>query len=349
MSNELFLKYGHLELSQALSSPNREIHEDARKVFRSYLSSIESVLGKNDLTISTDMNSFSLGNSEVEIKYRKWCLENNLFLNPLNDLGPHSIAARDILHVPNMVLEIDEGPHYHGLYNQMKQEFVSARSLYYIGINEKKVHFSDKDVLLFNTLDYPSYSLSVEKVKISFRMTYSLFDKIAFFLNQYMALSIPKKKVSFSTFWYVDQKRKEGLKQKFTNLDNWPLRGLFWLSKDLFEDKPGFKNSIEPDAQELNKIRNHLEHKYIKIHENLWSGPEKRKNTNLPGFNDALAFSIYREDFEIKTLRLLKMVRASMIYLSLAIHVEEKRKALEKDSKKILPRYLATWEDEWKK
>ncbi|MDX5595492.1 LA2681 family HEPN domain-containing protein [Pseudovibrio sp. SPO723] len=40
-------------------------------------------------------------------------------------------------------------------------------------------HFSDKDVALYNTLDYPSYALAVEKARLAYRMEYSLFDKIA--------------------------------------------------------------------------------------------------------------------------------------------------------------------------
>ncbi|MBW1999919.1 MAG: hypothetical protein JRJ29_18405, partial [Deltaproteobacteria bacterium] len=98
-----------------------------------------------------------------------------------------------------------------------------------------------------------------EKMKASFRMAYSLFDKIAFFLNHYLRLSIPERNVSLRTIWYKSQNRKGGLRDEFTQRQNWPLRGLFWLSKDLYEDKPGFKESIEPDAQELHEIRNHLE------------------------------------------------------------------------------------------
>ncbi len=72
-----------------------------------------------------------------------------------------------------------------GFFNQMKQEYASARWLLYEGLQEDRVHFSDHDVRLCNTLDYSCHSLTVEKTKIAFRMAYSLFDKIAFFLNGY--------------------------------------------------------------------------------------------------------------------------------------------------------------------
>jgi len=46
------------------------------------------------------------------------------------------------------------------MYNQLKQEFVSARYLYYEGITSEAVHFSDKKVYLYDTLDAPVYSLA---------------------------------------------------------------------------------------------------------------------------------------------------------------------------------------------
>ena len=108
---------------------------------------------------------------------------------------------------------------------------------------------------------------------MAFRMAYSLLDKVAFFLNHYLALGIPERNVSFRSFWYAGQERQRGLRPEFDACDNWPLRGLFWLSKDLFENAPEFRECLEPDAQELDSVRNHAEHKYLKLHENLWSGP----------------------------------------------------------------------------
>ncbi|WP_434945193.1 hypothetical protein, partial [Leptospira sp. SA-E8] len=35
---------------------------------------------------------YSLGDSAEELAYRDWCLHQCLFLNPLNDTGPHPIA-----------------------------------------------------------------------------------------------------------------------------------------------------------------------------------------------------------------------------------------------------------------
>jgi len=341
----VFLKHAHTNLEEALLSP--DLYEDARQGFTRIRDWIESVISPEQVDI--DMEAFSLGDSNDEINYRKWCLKNRLFLNPLNDLGPYPIAATDVLGLPSIVVDIGEGPYYPGYFNQMKQEFVSARYLYYEGVHSENPHFSDREVLLFNTLDYPSYSLAVEKMKASFRMAYSLFDKIAFFLNHYLRLSIPERNVSLRTIWYKSQNRKGGLRDEFTQRQNWPLRGLFWLSKDLYEDKPGFKESIEPDAQELHEIRNHLEHKYLKLHDDMWMGPSERDHKMFRALADTLAHSMYRRDFQEKALRLIKMVRAALVYLSLAIHWEEQKRKKERDPEAIVPGMpLDIWEDEWK-
>lgn len=337
----LFLKHAYSDIKIALLS---ELHEGARNYFDMYRMKIESVMFPEHLNEVFDMCSFSLGSSGQEIQYRQWCLNNKLFLNPLNDLGPFPIAAQDILTTPSIVMDIDKGPYYFGYFNQIKQEFVSARYLYYEGINAKNLHFSDKQVLLYNTLDYPSYSLAIEKVKIAFRMSYSLLDKIAYFLNHYLNLSIPEKNVTFRTFWYESLNKKRGLRQNFQQRKNWPLRGLFWLSKDLYEDGTDFKESIEPDAQELSEIRNHLEHKYLKLHNDFWVGQSASQT-----LADTLAFSMYSREFVAKTLKLLKMIRAALIYLSLAIHNEERLREKDRGTDAFVPEMpLDVWEDEWK-
>jgi len=340
----IFLKHAHTELETALLS---ELHKDAKKEFQENLVWIESVLSSQFIKKDLDLRSFSLGASEQEIRYRRWCLENRLFLNPLNDLGSYPIAAQDVLTTPSIAVKIGEGPYYLGYYNQMKQEFVSARYQYYEGISSKQQHFSDKDVLLYNTLDYPTYSLAVEKVKSAFRTAYSLFDKIAYFLKHYLNLSIPKTRVYFKTLWYTQKRKNKYLRPDFQVRQNWPLRGLFWLSKDLFE--PDFKESIEPDAQAIYEIRNHLEHKYLKVHDDLWKRSPENNNRISLVLADTLAFSTYRREFEAKTLRLLKLVRAALIYLSLAINVEEHRRAKERGPDDIVPRIqLDIWKNEWK-
>jgi hypothetical protein len=349
----IFLQRALSCIEIALETP---LHPSAKQSFERKREQILAQLPSEAQDQEIDMTGYSIGDSEQETEYRQWCFTNGLFLNPLNDLGAYPIAAQDVFTAPSIVYGLSETPYYHGLFNQLKQEFVSARYFYYEGIKATSVHFSDKEVLLYNTLDYPIYSLAAEKIKVAYRMAYSLFDKIAYLLNAYLALVIPERRISFRTIWYRNQQRRNGLKAEFENHPNWPLRGLFWLSKDLFEDQEGFKDSTEPDARDLAEIRNHLEHKYLKLHsELLWelrpnsTGDEATPDAFLM-FRDDLAFSLYHRDFESKTLRLLKIARAAMIYLSLSIHREEYlRQQQEPDSREtIVGQNLDIWRDEWK-
>ncbi|WP_425304879.1 LA2681 family HEPN domain-containing protein [Bradyrhizobium erythrophlei] len=64
-------------------------------------------------------------------------------------------------------------------------------------------------------------------------------------------------------------------------------------------------------------------------------------------FLDRLAFSVQREDFFRRTLRVLKLARAALIYLSLGMHHEELQRPPSKNGL-VAPMVLGLWEDEWK-
>ena len=96
-------------------------------------------------------------------------------------------------------------------------------------------------------------------------------------------------------------------------LRNRALQGLFWLSKDLDEKE---ESPIEPDAKEIATIRNYIEHKSFKVVE-----LKDNINTEFPE-----TFEIEQDDFYDKTLRLLKLTRSALIYLSAAIYEEESGK-----------------------
>lgn len=277
-------------------------------------------------------DDFILGEARQEQRYRSWALTKVLFLNPLNDLGRHPIAARDVLLLPTFATAIDEAPVLAGFFNQLKQEYVSARWLYYEGVMDEEPHLSDRDVLLYNTLDYPALGIAVEKMKLAFRMAYSLLDKVAFFLNRYMQLGIPEHKVNFRNVW----REKEGapVRVQFEASENWPFRGLYWLSRDLYE--PEFKALTEPDAQYVAELRNHMEHKYVKV---VSMGVPCR-------LDDGFAHTVSRADLEARSLHLLRLARAALIYLSLGMHKEEQRRRAASPATLRAPMVLDLWEDE---
>ena len=264
----VFGLFAHRDLVKAADATIKKPHlgdPALRPYFLERVALIKSVMKPSAVAKTYRPTRHSLGKTEDERNYRAWCLRTTLFLNPLNDLEPQPIAARDVLHLPEFTTALDEPPVLIGFFNQIKQEFVTSRWLYYDAMQANEPHFSDRDVRLYNTLDYPTYGLAVEKLKISLRISYSLFDKIALFINHYMKLGITPERVSFRNIW----REKEGqpIRPQFEASENWPFRGLYWLSKDLFES--GFREFTEPDAQALHEVRRHLEHRYLKVHDML--------------------------------------------------------------------------------
>lgn len=322
--------------------------EEAKDAFFRVTQHIESVLDLDLVHQNLNLDEHTLGNTDAEIDYRQWCLKNFLFLNPLNDLGAYAIAAQDVLTLPDFIVKTSAPtPSIAGFYNQMKQEYCSARYFFYQGISAQEPHFSDREVLLYDTLDATIYGLSLEQIRVAFRMCYSILDKLAFFINFYWEIGEKPERVSLRSIWY-EKSSKANVKEihaKFKSYKNLPLRGLFWLSRDILETKSELYETLEPDAYEINGIRNHLEHKYLKIHEDFCL-PFSQENP-YP-FQDKLAYSINRSHFIDKTLRLLKLVRSALMYLSLAVHVEEKNKRKEISEEEFSTFQLHEVEDERK-
>ncbi|MBI6875622.1 LA2681 family HEPN domain-containing protein [Clostridium aciditolerans] len=343
----IFLYESYRNIKKALNS---RVSQESFEAFTEYANTIKSYFDNDFLENKLELRNYELGQTDEEIKYRKWCLNSRLFLNPLNDIIKENLVAHDILHTPNMITSIDTSPKYQGFYNQLKQEYVSARYIYYESINIPRHHFSDNEVLMFNTLDYPKYGLNLEKLKCSFRMCYALLDKIAYFINDYFNIGIEERDVNYRSLWYSEKKGKNGYKYKndlkkiMIERYNWSLQGLYWLYKDFYDNKSGITEFLSPDARILDVLRNHMEHKYLKIHEMY-----NYENMTDDLFKDELAFSISYFDLEKKTYRLMKIIRAALIYLSLSINEEEKHKEKERGKGfKTCPAYLTEYLDEWK-
>ena len=346
---EVFMVAACMSLAQAceknavIDSPNQQ---EALSQFADHLNAIWSYYDIPKISDKIDLTNHPMGRSKKERRYREWCLNNRLFINPLNDIGPNPIAAHDVMTLPSITVEPDDGPGPPAIvlyFNVIKQEFCTARYALYEGINTTGVHFSDRKVLLYNTLDYPAFGFAVERVKMAFRGAYAVFDKAAFLLNAYFDLGHPERHVNFRNIWYKKGKGK-ALHPALDGMGNWPLRGLFWLSKDIFEDD--FREITEPDAQSLYELRNHMEHKFVSVHDDfLYAG--------FPHAQDPLkagVFDISVEDFAAKTLRQLKLARATITYLSLAVFAEEQRRSKDSDPNRlVIPMELDTWEDDWKR
>ena len=317
--------FAELDLSRSID-PDAKWDSGFRKevfeYFTSYQGKAKSVVKHVGYDVNCDLNQWPLGETQKEISYRKWCLESQLFLNPLNDVCKLSVAATDIIHLPSHVYEINETPRFPNYFNILKQEYVTARYMHFEACNSEGNHFVDKDVLLINGFDGISWGYKIEQLKTAYRLAYSIFDKIALFLNDYMNVELRVSRVNFRNIWGKFEKKKFSLYPCFSNSENWPLRGLYYLSKDLFDSN--FSEVADPEARELSEIRNRAEHRYLGIQEydTLVNNSEYLRHISF-------------DDFEKKSIKILSMVREALIYLSLAMHQEEQTREKNRDNDKL--------------
>ena len=227
-----------------------------------------------------------------------------------------------------------------GFFSQMKQEYVSARFTLFEGMSSSRVHFSDRGVALTDTLDYPLYSLGSERVRMAFRIAYSLLDKVAFLVDRYWALGKVLDRISFKNVWMVENKAR--LLPQFEERDNLPLRGLFWLSKELFDDQ--LKHTTAADARELHSIRNALEHTYLRVSEG-WAKPFSINAASNNGFGTAIG----SDELEAKAIRVMQLARSALFYVSFAIGVEERKKQRTKPGQFICSMQLYSLDDRRKR
>lgn len=239
--------------------------------------------------------------------YREWILKNRLMLNRYNDVRPMSkLSATDSLFIESLFMKKNEmGDGLETLFtmfNEIKQEFVSARYMLYKYMNDRgKQHFSDKDVSLIEIDTKPCFSYNLELAKASFRILYSILDKIAFFLNKYLKLDINENSISFNTIWYEN---KRILRASLKNMNNLSLLALYSIRNDIY-DIPIKTFLPDNGALLLKNMRNAVEHRTIVI-----------TNDSAPMYEEKDGvFQIERSLFENKLLKMAQIVRCAIIYL----------------------------------
>lgn len=320
-------------------------------IFEKYLTlinrSVDSKFLKAELSINDFLEPFE-NLDYKEKKYRQWISEKGLSLNQLNELYFEEVVGYDPLHLPDIILKKDDlsiEPRYHGIFNQIKQEYVSSRFLVYEGLNHRETHYSDKHVYLINTYDYPVYGIGIEKIKAAYRGVYSIFDRIAYFLNCYLDLEISEKQISFTNLWYKNVRKNEKREEVETLVkNNYALRGLWWIYKD-FRNKTVYNDKhIDPILEKITKVRNAMEHKYLRILDYYEEDILDEGYTE----ND-FAFNLSFSDFEKLTIELLKLVREAIIQLTMIVKIEEDKNRKEDTENMILGEIpLSKYYDEWK-
>lgn len=337
-----FHAYTLMDAATVSSDPNT--HADAKKRFEQVLQCYDEDYIDKLFEILPDIPDYTY-DDPTEYAYRKWALDNNLFLNTLNDLPDLKLRfAADVIQLPSITADVGSKPIFHGMFNQIKQEYIYARYLYYSSLDVPDVpHYADKETYLLNLTDYPQYSIRIENLKTSYKTLYSLFDKLSYCINSYFDLGIKERDVSFNSIWKHTHgygKNKYNNKNDLNPQKNYALSSLHWICKDFFEK---FEASPNPNLQRFRDLRHAMEHRYLKV---TWIETTDGKYIE----DDGLAVYVSESELYDLTMQLMRIVREAIICLALAISIEERDRNHKKDpNTKTVSIQIDGYDDLWKR
>jgi len=322
---ETFLREAYSLLSQAFEKGG---NTEAVPYFEKYLEEIKlRFTGREDvLENPPKYPGISIkGDSELEKFSIKFCLDNKLYLNICNYCQRCDAAVGDTAAIKKMILPLtkhnNEGWPKDDQYlrlsrylNQIKQDYVTARFMLMLSrYKELNLDFVHKHVKIIDTLDYSLHNIYVELVKASFKGFYGVLDKVAYFINDYLKLGIPDRRVSFRAVWYQSSREKT-IREQILATGNFSLNALFSLHQD-FEDGE-FKN--------LRLTRDALTHRFVNV--KLFHDTEDIENMSESSLVGV-------------TLELARATRNAILYLLQFVHTEESKK--ERESTGFIPTLYA--------
>ena len=323
---EFILYKAYKLIKSSLEQSDEQYNENQIIQLNNYKNNIENVCKNikflnSDFSIKDFVSPLS-SSCTAEEQYREWVANHRLALNIMNEIETSPLVAYDPLHLPDMLgdLETKKPPAMQSLFNQIKQEYVSARFMLYDGLTKKETHFSDKEVLLINTLDFPIYGLGLEKIKFAFRACYSILDSIAFLLNEYFELGLNSNEVSYCNVWKSKNRTKEEKISKLIS-ESYFLHGMQWLFKDI---RSSYSKEYAPNASKFKhivNIRNAMEHRSLKI---VRFPVNVSKSNTLD--DDQISHKVSFDELEYLTLELFKYVRETIIMLIFAVAENEQKK-----------------------
>jgi hypothetical protein len=279
--------------------------------------------------------------STEDDEYNHWVNQNVLRLNAYNDINfTSTLCQEDSLYFDGVYSPKTEPDSWRILFqmlNEVKQEYVSARYMLYSYFKKSgSNHVSDKNVRLADLYDRSNYSFHLELAKSAFRSLYSILDKIAFALNDYLDLKMNPERVNFSNVWYENSKsyriKEEILKYKSL----YSLAGLLFIRNDIYGGADDYLQAEE--TRLLKKVRNAIEHRAIII---VDDGILE---------DDGSVLNISRMEFEGVSVNLIKTVRQAIFcFVNAVNHIEyDKKLEITKNGEMIIPQEIDPVKDDEK-
>lgn len=252
--------------------------------------------------------------------YVRFCSQHHLFLNVCLGCQRCKRFSRDDFAF-SMVGGINQNARFTRLarvINEIKEQYAFARFLLFQS-QEPPIDTIAVDRLTsyIDNLDYGLYGTRAASLKTAFESAYGIFDKIAYFLDDYLELRVkPETKITFSASSEVWRpKGTSNLRGELLALGNHDLFALYDMARDFHVD--GQDRSRDGFYGHIRRIRNRLAHEYVVPHiEPLhWTSEADRPECHLA-----------YEELVSETVTLMKLARTAVIYLIGFIDQEERRK-----------------------
>lgn len=268
-----------------------------------YISKFDVGYFKNILESEKEISIPIINKSTREKKYRRIISLHNLYLNNKSDVNFAPYSTED-----NLKIKVDAK--HIIMFNQLKSDYINSRYMWYDSTwkdDSKNSYFMDNPHLYQDCND-ELYSFKYFELKNSFKMIYSLFGNISYFINSYFELGIKDEDVNFRNIWKKDITDKNGnirytIKKPLLERKNLLINAIYWIQKDVNEDN---KIVTNPYSKKIFCLRNNMEHRSVVLSE--------RKQT-IKGID-----FISPLELDIMTSDLLKYARETLIYLSLIIN-----------------------------
>jgi len=306
--------------------PDFEIDDAIKESVRNYINNnkiqidleiiLKEQMPKKRALLGESFNLYSEPEVDFKTFYYDFCEKHALFLNVHFDCNKCGCSTLDLIQV-GFITPINDFKRPYELFKKwfaLVDDYKTSRSLLVLS------QFRPNELLFLDKQRYePDYSLNylfnVELLKNAFLTAMDIYDKVAFFLNDYEELRLSDESISFwgsnSIFTKTDILEKNEWQTDLVALDS--------IRKDL--EKQEFKRLV--------KIRNCIVHRYFVLHdiidvENL-TYPYDSSETPL----EHKKYHMDINEFFNLTIRALRNIRN--VLFSLAFFVSQKEKSKEKE------------------
>jgi hypothetical protein len=297
---------------------------DAKKEFEHTVEQIKKYFkDKSILQRKLKYNKYKLsGTTPFEKFYIDFCLKHKLFLSFRIFDEEDEASIRDPIFI-RMLAPIEESDetfyNFAKHINQIKEDYITARLLL-VQSQFKRKDFDEisKRTTFVNTLDYSIFNIYTGLLKSAFKEAFNILDKISRFFNEYYELGINGNIYFWTrTIWQnKNEKGKWKIRPKIKNSNNTSLYALYDIFLDFNPLKYCEKFKSSKDYKKLKEIRDSAVHENLVIYDSTVRG--LGENTSKGNIEYDVMLS--------KTIELLQLVRASIIYLINFVETEENKK-----------------------